>query len=72
MSTDKKRMMVMVAALCGVAGAQTVPDGEMQRVFEGARTPYKYGIVIPEQDGKKVDCPRVFRSGGKWYMHMCA
>jgi predicted GH43/DUF377 family glycosyl hydrolase len=69
MKTDKKKMIPVVVALCGMAAAQSVPDGEMKRVFEAARTPYKYGIVIPEQDGKKVDCPRVFRVGGKWYMH---
>src|SRR6266545_4961165 len=54
---------------CALAHAQSVPDAKMQNVFREASTPYKYGIVIPEQDGKKVDCPRVFRVHGKWYMH---
>src|SRR6516225_8029257 len=54
---------------CAIAFGQAVPDERMQRVFQEAQTPYKYGVVIPQQDGKKVDCPRVYRLDGKWYMH---
>jgi len=44
----------------------------MQHVFDQTQTPYKYGIVIRGQDGGLVDCPRVFRFKGKWYMHYVA
>jgi predicted GH43/DUF377 family glycosyl hydrolase len=45
-----------------------VTEAEMQRVFDEAKTPFKYGIVIPRAPGEQVDCPNVFRHGGKWYM----
>lgn len=48
--------------------AKPVPDDVMKRVYEEAKTPFKYGIVIKADAGKKVDCPSVFRHGGKWYM----
>jgi len=40
----------------------------MQRVYEEAKTPFKYGVILKGQDGKKLDCPSVFRHGGRWYM----
>ncbi|HEY1494837.1 MAG TPA: hypothetical protein VGF49_09845 [Candidatus Solibacter sp.] len=58
-----------IALFAASAAAQSVSDSDMQRIFRESQTPYKYGIVIPEQDGRKVDCPRVFRHRGKWYMH---
>lgn len=46
-----------------------VPAGVMQQVYEQVKTPYKYGLVmVPQDDGKKLDCPSVFRKDGKWYM----
>jgi predicted GH43/DUF377 family glycosyl hydrolase len=45
-----------------------VADAAMQRVYDEVRTPFKYGIVIPRGEGEQVDCPNVFRHGGKWYM----
>jgi predicted GH43/DUF377 family glycosyl hydrolase len=48
--------------------ARTVSDAEMQRVYVEVRTPFKYGIVIPRAEGESVDCPNVFRHGGRWYM----
>jgi len=41
----------------------------MAEVYEEARTPYKYGLVIaPETNNAKIDCPTLFREGDKWYM----
>ena len=51
------------------AAAQPVPEAAMQRIFHEAETPYKYGIVVRGENGRPVDCPRVFRFHGKWYMH---
>lgn len=46
-----------------------VSQNEMRRVYEKARTPYKYGLVIaPESNDRKIDCPTVFREGDTWYM----
>jgi len=45
-----------------------VTDAEMQRVYEEIRTPFKYGVVLPQEDGDPVDSPNVFRYGDAWYM----
>jgi len=41
---------------------------EMQRIYDEAKTPFKYGVVIPPPPGLKVDCPTVFRHGHQWFM----
>ncbi len=53
-----------------VANAQRhVSQERMAEVYEEAKTPYKYGMVIaPEDNNHKIDCPTVFRENGKWYM----
>ena len=40
----------------------------MQRVYEKAKTPFKYGVILKGEEGKKLDCPSVFRHGDRWYM----
>ncbi|MHC4541309.1 MAG: glycosylase, partial [Planctomycetota bacterium] len=40
----------------------------MQRIYEEIRTPYKYGIILKGREGRKVDCPSVFRRGDTWYI----
>ena len=40
----------------------------MNTIYEEVKTPYKYGVLIKGEPGKKVDCPSVFRHGDKWYM----
>jgi predicted GH43/DUF377 family glycosyl hydrolase len=40
----------------------------MQRIYTQIKTPYKYGVILKGEGGKKVDCPSVFRHGGAWYM----
>lgn len=45
-----------------------ISDAEMQRVYEEVKTPYKYGIVLPRDEGESVDCPNIFHHGDKWYM----
>jgi predicted GH43/DUF377 family glycosyl hydrolase len=49
-------------------GASEVPAERMRAIYEEVKTPYKYGIVIPAPEGKKVDCPTVFRHRDRWYM----
>ena len=53
----------------GQQAYQTVPEAEMQKVYNEVKTPFKYGLVIvPGNDSQKVDCPTVFRRNGAWYM----
>lgn len=47
---------------------RSVSAAKMQSVYEQARTPYKYGVVIAAPKDKMVDCPTVFRHRGAWYM----
>ncbi len=49
-------------------GPAEVSALRMRRIYEEARTPYKYGVVLRGEDGALVDCPSVFRHGGRWYM----
>lgn len=46
-----------------------VPDSVMEHIYQKIKTPYKYGLILtPSGNSKGVDCPSVFRKGGKWYM----
>lgn len=66
-----KRLFHIILFLCcaAVAVSQQVPAAMMQSIFEEVKTPYKYGLVIvPGDNTKKIDCPSIFRKGGKWYM----
>lgn len=45
-----------------------VPETTLREIYEEVKTPFKYGIVIPAEGDKKMDCPSVFRHGSKWYM----
>jgi len=48
--------------------ARGVSPETMQRIYDQVKTPYKYGIILKGEEGRKVDCPSVFRHGDKWYM----
>ena len=51
------------------AQSTAVSQNEMQKIYEEVKTPYKYGLVMaPEDNAKKMDCPTIFRKGGKWLM----
>lgn len=47
---------------------KTVEATVMQRIYEEAKTPFKYGVVLKDETDKKLDCPSVFRCDAKWYM----
>lgn len=75
--TNERRMkkrsllgMLLIALCCSTVQAQRhVSQERMAQVYEEAKTPYKYGLVIaPETNQAKIDCPTVFREGNKWYM----
>jgi predicted GH43/DUF377 family glycosyl hydrolase len=48
--------------------SNAVDAAAMQRIYEAAKTPFKYGVVLEPPAGKKVDCPNVFRRGDRWFM----
>jgi predicted GH43/DUF377 family glycosyl hydrolase len=62
--------VVFSLALCASQGyaSSEIPGARMQSIYEQIKTPYKIGIVIPAPEGKKVDCPNVFRFQDRWYM----
>lgn len=48
---------------------QPISPKVMKQIYEEVKTPYKYGMVVAPQDNyHKIDCPMVYREGGKWYM----
>ena len=54
----------LLAALTtlGAHAQQHVTQERMARVYEEARTPYKYGLVVaPETNGEKIECPTLPR-----------
>ena len=64
-------LILLLSALCSLpAYAQRhVSQERMAEVYEEAKTPYKYGLVVaPSTNDAKIDCPTVFRDGDKWYM----
>lgn len=65
--------VIIIASFTSRSSAQSainkVPEQVMQDIYNQVKTPYKYGLVIvPADNAKKVDCPTVFRKGGKWFM----
>lgn len=72
MRTDLAIIVVLTTLLCLVGCVkefpETVPQEEMEKVFEEVKTPFKRGLVIPGRDGLAADSPSVFRKDGKWYM----
>ncbi|MBB5437826.1 putative GH43/DUF377 family glycosyl hydrolase [Pedobacter sp. AK017] len=46
-----------------------VSAARMKSIYEEVKTPYKYGLVmVPDDEGHKMDCPTVFRESNTWYM----
>lgn len=64
-------MLLLASATCFGQSPDktTVSQQVMQGVFEKVKTPYKYGVVIPQPDSSRmVDSPTIFRLNDKWYM----
>lgn len=57
-----------VASAAFGLGPRPVTEADLNRVYEQAKTPYKYGIVLRGSHGDMVDCPQVFRHRDRWYM----
>jgi beta-xylosidase len=58
---------VLIFAGCELAASE-ITSQQMQAIYEQVKTPHKVGVVIPAPEGKKVDCPNVFRHRDRWYM----
>jgi predicted GH43/DUF377 family glycosyl hydrolase len=61
--TSNKRVVVPAKTI-----RKEVPEETMRKIYEEVKTPYKYGVIIKGEAGKKVDCPSVFRHTDKWYL----
>jgi predicted GH43/DUF377 family glycosyl hydrolase len=66
-AADTAQRPAVIAVSVPRPGREVTPD-EMRRVHDEVKTPYKYGIVLRPGEDESVDCPNVFRFGGKWYM----
>ncbi len=45
-----------------------VDSDTIHQIYEQVKTPHKYGVVLKDEQGGKVDCPSVYRFENKWYM----
>lgn len=66
-----KKIVILAFSLftLGAHAQREVPQSRMKQIYEEAKTPYKYGLAVaPTDNYHKIDCPTVFREGGKWYM----
>jgi predicted GH43/DUF377 family glycosyl hydrolase len=50
------------------APSPVVPADVLRRTYDELRTPHKYGIVLRGAHGLMLDCPSVFRFGGRWFL----
>ena len=55
-----------------LSGDPCVSDAEMKAIYEQIKTPYKQGVIVPQENGNPVDSANVFRKDGSWYMvYLC-
>ncbi len=67
----KTSKTALQAGKAGTASGQSrkIDQTLMQKIYDEVKTPYKYGMAIAPQDNwHKIDCPMVYREGGRWYM----
>ena len=67
-SEEKKNLKNTRKVLTAKPPGNKVNRETMQKIYEEIKTPYKYGIILKGDEGKKVDCPGVFHYGDTWYM----
>ncbi|HEX2851720.1 MAG TPA: glycosyl hydrolase [Opitutaceae bacterium] len=60
--------LVEELAPTGPQASVSISPAEMQRVYDEVKTPFKHGVVLKGVEGEMLDCPNVFRHGGRWYM----
>ncbi len=49
-------------------GGKKIAPETMKRIYNAVKTPFKYGVILKSESGKKLDCPSVFRYKDTWYM----
>ena len=70
MKIERKRLVLLSLLIFGgiTAFAQKISKNVMQKIYDEVKTPYKYGMVVaPKDNYHQIDCPMVYREGGKWY-----
>src|SRR5260370_21721937 len=60
--------MAPFVARAAAYSTYSLSHDRMKAIYDEVKPPFKYGVVLEPPPGKKVDCPNVFRHGGKWYM----
>lgn len=71
MKIERMRLVLLSLLIFGgiTAFAQKISKNVMQKIYDEVKTPYKYGMVVaPKDNYHQIDCPMVYREGGKWYM----
>lgn len=71
MKIERKRLVFLSLLIFGgiTAFAQKISKNVMQKIYDEVKTPYKYGMVVaPKDNYHQIDCPMVYREGGKWFM----
>lgn len=71
MKIERKRLVLLSLLIFGgiTAFAQKISKTVMQKIYDEVKTPYKYGMMVaPKDNYHQIDCPMVYREGGKWYM----
>lgn len=71
MKIERKRLVLLSLLIFGgiTVFAQKISKNVMQKIYDEVKTPYKYGMVVaPKDNYHQIDCPMVYREGGKWYM----
>lgn len=71
MKIERKRLILLSLLIFGgiTAFAQKISKNVMQKIYDEVKTPYKYGMVVaPKDNYHQIDCPMVYREGGKWFM----
>lgn len=71
MKIERKRLVLLSLLIFGgiTAFAQKISKNVIQKIYDEVKTPYKYGMVVaPKDNYHQIDCPMVYREGGKWYM----
>lgn len=57
------------AVIPAIPETRLVDTNTMRQIFEEVKTPFKYGVVLKGASTNEfMDCPSIFRSGGRWYM----
>src|SRR5688572_2419295 len=54
------------------AKPRLVSNQVMREIHDEVQTPHKYGVILKGVAGELLDCPNVFRHGGRWYMMFIA